>query len=151
MLLSEKCAFLLNDSYFKYQYTCLTNSPSEYNAVAVVFVTGTCVCDVHWLTADCSVTLRVPPYSSDMPANGLCDTRFMRCDRVIVYGDHFVRGPNLTCHFQECQVQCFRLFSLGTVYSLSSFPHGKLFHLFNRHLSICLKDVVYTNMLSHAL
>ena len=66
--------------------------------------TGSCVCDPDWYSSDCSVTSRLPPSTGGIPASGLCDTRYMKCKRVIVYGDNFVPTPNLTCHLQQAKV-----------------------------------------------
>ena len=82
---------------------CRLHVPYMYS-MCTPLCAGSCQCDSYWYTADCSVQQGVPPYSSEMPANGLCDTRYMKCTRVIVYGESFIRNVNLTCHLQEAHV-----------------------------------------------
>lgn len=65
---------------------------------------GHCECQAGYSGADCSALTQEPPYSSEIRNRGLCDIRYMKCDRVIVYGENFINGPNLTCHLQRCQV-----------------------------------------------
>ena len=75
-------------------------------------VSGSCQCAVGYESADCSVTTGQPPYIHELPKYGLCDTRYMNCQRVIVYGKDFVDSAKLECHLQECQVRRRRLVSL---------------------------------------
>ncbi len=84
------------------QYTDLL-TPNKPSSLATL-VPASCHCDVGYTSADCSVPELVPPYLGRIPQYGLCDTRYMNCSRVIVYGNNFINSESLTCHFQECEV-----------------------------------------------
>lgn len=62
---------------------------------------ATCICDLEYVTADCSLKKGQTPILRGIPAHGLCDIRKRDCIRTRVMGMDFMESENLTCRMTE--------------------------------------------------
>ncbi|XP_071110657.1 uncharacterized protein [Haliotis cracherodii] len=65
---------------------------------------GTCVCDIGYGGADCSVDLNQPPDLYTVEDGGHCDLATSSCEELAVYGEVFTGSPNASCRIEKYMV-----------------------------------------------
>lgn len=70
----------------------------------LTFPSGVCVCSLDYAGVDCSQLADVIPHNVALPVYGLCDVRYQNCSVIVVYGNSFIDGDDLTCNLQQVRV-----------------------------------------------
>lgn len=74
-------------------------------------IQGKCECSKDFIGYSCNVNKTAPPTLTYLRDEGTCNTRGTTslCRRVSVYGDTFVKSPELKCYAEAVMVSCLML------------------------------------------